>query len=804
MIKNYLIIALRNLKKTKLFSTINILGLSIGMASCLLILHYVNFEKSYDAFHDNADRIYRIRIERTSEDGSAVRFASCCPPAGGLIRERYPQAERVARIFHYRAVISHENIKFTEEKIYFAETEFFQIFKFKSLAGQPLDSLKEPNKAFISQSCADKYFADQNALGKIINIDRRADYQIVGVFEDIPKNSHIKFDIILPFQNLRQLHGPEYMEAWGHTGMYTYVLLKTGADPKLFENKLKDLVESEFGEVLRQYNMVMELKLQPLKDIHLTSNFMQEYEVNGNLQTVNFLSIIALFIVIIAWVNYINLSTAQSLSRAKEVGLRKVVGASRKQISIQFFYETIILNLISILVALLIIKVSLPHFIQITGTSMAFSIWTQDWFWIAVLFMLFGGTFISGLYPVLAMSSFQPMTVLRGKPGTSGKGINLRKVLVISQFVLALLLITGTLALSRQIDFMKNQNLGFSIDQILVIKAPRIRDESFGEKIVTFKNTLLKNSNINKFCVVTEVPGRQIYWDNGGIMRAGEDISKSKNYQIVGIDYDFIDVFDIQMLVGRNFSKEFVADKEALLFNETATAWMGFENSKAAVGQKVNYWGNIYTIIGVIKDYHQQSLKETFEPHIYRLMPQGRGTMALFALKINAENTREILHQIKRQYNDFFPGNPFDYFFLDEYFNRQYKSDELLQRIFGLFSSLALFITALGILGLTAFMTTQRTKEIGIRKVVGAGVKQILLLLSKDFLKLIIISFIIALPFLLWGVNEWLNSFAKRMEISSMLFLIPLLLVILVTLITIATHVIRAAFANPVDALRYE
>jgi len=780
------------------------MGLSIGMASCLLILHYVYFEKSYDTFHNNLDRVYRIRLERTSEDGSAVRFASCCPPAGVLIRERYPEVEKLGCIFHYRAVVSHEDIKFTEEKIYFMESQFFEIFKFNFMEGDPLQGLKEVNKAFISNSTAKKYFGDQNPIRKILSINKRNDYQIIGIFQDIPKNSHIKFDIILPFENLRKLYGPEYMDAWGHTGMYTYVKLKLDTDPLIFENKLRDLVDAEFGSVLKEYNMLFELKLQPVKDIHLTSHYMQEYEVNGNMDTVNFLFLIALFIIIIAWINYINLSTARSLTRAKEVGLRKIVGASRKQIMFQFYIETILLNFISIVIALLIIKIALPYFSQITGIPQDFKIWTQEWFWIGILFLFLGGIFLSGLYPVVAMSSFQPITILRGLLGNSGKGINLRQVLAISQFVLSLALITATLALYQQINFMKNQNLGFTIDQILVLQAPRIRDDSFGDKIVSFKNTLLKNSNVEQFCVVTEVPGRQIYWDNGGIMKAGEDISKSKNYQIVGIDYDFAEVFNIQFVVGRNFSKEYLTDNDALLFNETAVSWMGFENPQSALGQKVDYWGKIYTIIGVVKDYHQQSLKQAFEPHIYRLMPQGRGTMALFALKINATNIKETLQQIHEQYEKFFPANPFDYFFLDEYFNQQYKSDELLERVFGLFSFLALFITALGVLGLTAFMTTQRTKEIGIRKVVGAGVNQILYLFSKDFLRLIIISFIIALPFLLWSVNEWLNSFAKRMDMSSTLFLIPLSLVIIVTLVTIGTHVIRAALANPVEALRYE
>jgi putative ABC transport system permease protein len=787
-----------------LFSGINILGLAIGIATCLLILHYVNFEKSYDRFHENSDRIYRLRYERTSEDGSAVRFASCCPPAGGLIRERYPEVEKIARLFRYRAVVSHNNIKFTEDRMYFAEPDLFSIFKFKILHGSPFIDLDEPNKAFISQSAAQKYFGDQDPLGKILSVDKKHDYQIVGTFEDLPHNSHIKFNIILPFKNLVAQFGPEYTEAWGHTGMYTYLRLKPETDLKEFRDKLQSLVDAEFGEVLKEYNMIMELPLQPLSDIHLHSHFMQEYEVNGNADAVNFLFIIALFIIIIAWVNYINLSTARSLTRAKEVGLRKVVGASRKQVLFQFLFETSAINLIAVIIALILVKITLPFFSNLTGTPLEYSIWMQNWFWYALVVLFIAGIFFSGLYPVIALSSFEPVKVLRGKIGNSTRGVNLRKALIVFQFVMALFLMIGTFTVYGQIRFMQNQELGFDIEQVLVVKAPRVRTDSFGDKIVTFKQSLQNNSNIEKFCVVTEVPGRQIYWDAGGIMKAGEDISKSKNYQIVGVDYDFIDVFDIELVAGRNFSEQHRSDENALLLNETAIAWMGFESPQAAMNQQVDYWGKIYNIIGVVKDYHQQSLKEAFEPHIFRLMLQGRGNRAQFAVKINTQDVKKTIKLVEHHYSQFFPGNPFDYFFLDEYYNQQYKADQLFGKVFGVFSFLSIFVTSLGILGLAAFMAAQRTKEIGIRKVLGARVSLIFLMLTRDFLILLLISFIISLPISILGINTWLDLFASKMNPGVSIFIMPLILVALVTIITVSTHALKAAFANPVEALRYE
>jgi len=805
MIRNYLKITFRTLKKTKLFSTINILGLSIGMAACLLIIHYVNFENSYDRFHDKVDQIYRLRYERTSEDGSVVRFASCTPPAGGLMRERFPEISILARIFRYRGVVvSYNDIKFTEERVFHAEPEFIDIFDFDFIEGDPKSALAGVDNALISESMSKKYFGAENPIGKILKIDQKTEYQVAGLFKDVPIRSHIKFDFLLSFENFAKSSGPDYMENWGHTGMFTYMILKPGVNITEFKRKIADLVEAEFGEALKYYNMIMELPLQPVRDIHLTSHFMQEFEVNGDEKAVKFLLIIALFIIIIAWVNYVNLSTARSLTRAKEVGLRKTVGGSRKQLMIQFLFETTILNIISVFIALILIQIALPFFCQTIGIPATLPFWDQPWVWILLPALFITGIVLSGLYPVLKLSSFDPISTLRGKIGTSTKGISIRKSLVVLQYVMAIALITGTLTVYEQIDFMKNQDLGFEVDQTLVVKAPRVKDEKFGERIVTFKNLLLTSSDVNNICVVTEVPGKQIYWDAGGIRRAGEDAGKGKNYQIVGIDYDFADVFEVQFVAGRNFSKEYPSDKEALIFNETAIRWIGFNSPEDAVGQQVDYWGNIYTIIGVLKDYHQQSPKQAFEPHIFRLMPQGRHNLALFALKINTADINKTLSRVQEQYDGFFPGNPFDYFFLDTYFDQQYKADILFGRVFGIFGGLAIFVTSIGVLGLVAFMVTQRTKEIGIRKVLGADIKQILHILIIEIVRLIVISFIILIPIIYWGINQWLQSFANRMELSFSLFLIPLMITLVVTIVTIGTHVVRAAIANPVQALRYE
>ncbi len=803
MLKNYLITAFRNLRKTKAFSLINILGLAIGMTACLLILHYVNFENSYDKFQNNSDRIYRLRYERTDEAGQAVCFASCCPPAAVRIRGNYPEIEKIGRMFKYEASVSYLDIKYPEERIFFAEPDIFNILSFNFIEGDPVKELAKLGNAFVSSSTAKKYFGDEDPLGKTISTNKKTEYKIVGIFEDVPQNSHLKFDILLPWENLAVAYGPDYTEAWGHTGAYTYLLASPGIDINAFEEKMVKLAIAE-NPWLEEYKMRIDLVMQPLTDIHLNSNFMQEYEANGDRDSVEFLFIIAMFIIIMAWVNYVNLSTASSLNRAKEVGLRKVVGASRGQLIMQFFFEIIIINLIAIIMSFAIISSVLPLFCQLTGVSIAYPFWTQTSLWFSAGIMFVVGIILSGLYPVLAMSAFKPVTAFKNRQATSRNGINLRKVLVLFQFVMGLFLIVATFTVVRQISFMRQHELGFSMDQTLVVKAPRVRDENYGTVFESFRETLLGRTEYANISLVTEVPGRQIYWDAGGIQKAGGDLTQGKNYQIVGIDYNFVDLFDLELVVGRNLSKEFSTEDKSLIFNETAVRFMGFESAEKAIGEKVDYWGEIFTIVGVLKNYHQQSLKEAFEPHIFRYMPYGRGYSGMIAMKLNTPNTKEALEITKAEYDKFFPGNPFDYFFLDDYYNQQYQSQELFEKVSSLFTMLAIFITVLGIYGLSSFSIIRQTKEIGIRKVLGASVSSIIKLLTKELVVLLVIANIIVVPIAYYVMNRWLENFAFRTTIGIDLFLLAGVITLFFAMTTVIYQVIKAARSNPVETLRYE
>ncbi len=802
MIKSFLLTALRSFKKARLVALINILGLVLGLAAFLLLSAYVRFERGYDRAQPEAGRIYRLRYERTDQTGQSVRFASCCPPAGARIRTRYPEVEKAARLFRYRGSISFGNKAFIEERLYFAEADFLAIFQFPFLRGDPLEGIREPRRAFISQSTARKYFGDGDPLDQILHLDRKMDFRVVGVFKDIPADSHLKFDLLLSYPDLLRIYGEEMENSWGDSGWFTYLLLSPGADPRDLERKLPALVEAEFGETLREYKLTCQLKLQPLLDIHLTSHFQQEVEANGDREIVRILSLIAVFILLIAWANYINLSTAQSLTRAREVGLRKVVGASRLQVAAQFFLETVILNLASIGLALILVSWVLPSFARLTGLPSDYSLWSQAWLWPTLAVLLVAGVVGSGIFPMIVLSSFRPAAVLKGRLGNANRGLNLRKALVILQFVMAFSLGIGAMTVIRQVAFMKNLNPGFSLDRKLVLRAPRVRDESFSRRLPTFKDELLRRPGITGFCVTTDVPGRQVWWDAGGIRRAGTD--DNKNYQIVGIDEDFIDVFGLTILHGRNFSREHPGDASALIINETASRWLEFSTPREAIGQPIDYWGQIYTVVGVLKDYHQQSPKEAFEPHIYRYLPEGRDVRGWFVLNLDAASLKTILPGIRSRYDEFFPGNAFDYFFLDDYYAGQFLGEERLRAVLGLFFLLAMVVTALGVLGLSSFMVAQRYKEIGLRKVLGAGVPGILVLLTRDFLRLILLAFGLALPVSIAWIHFWIKSYALRIPLGPGLFLPPFLLIVATAVVTIWAFVYRAATANPIESLRYE
>lgn len=550
-----------------------------------------------------------------------------------------------------------------------------------------------------------------------------------------------------------------------------------------------------------QWGMVFHL--QPLPDIHLYSNYMLEAEVNGDGKAVYFLLIIAVFIIAIAWINYVNLATARSMERAKEVGIRKTLGSLRRQLIIQFLFESLLINTLAVIFAFLLILLCLPAFNAIAGQSLTLSLLGTAGFWtnLSILFVI--GTILSGLYPAFVLSSFKPISVLKGKLKSTTHGAILRQSLVVIQFVASVLLMVGTFTVYRQLHFMQHQDLGVQTAQTIVLKGPAIVDSAYHNQLTNFRTEVLRIPGISEIAASTEVPGHKVGWNAGGIRLVGADETQSRQYRVIGIDYDFLDTYGLKLLKGRNFSRQMGTDTGAVLFNEAAIQQMGFRKPEEALDKRIEFWGKQYTIVGVVTNHHQESLRQAYDAHIFRLIPDAASYYSL-KLTANQDSWTSIIASVKQQYKAFFPNNPFDYFFLDDHIAEQYKADRQFGQTFALFAGLAIFVSCLGLLGLASFVTSQRTKEIGIRKIVGAPVASILILLTRDFMRPILLAFLIATPLTWYVLGKWLDNYAFRISLTPWLFIGPFILILTVALLTITTQTLYAATASPVKSLRSE
>jgi putative ABC transport system permease protein len=804
MLKNFFLIALRSLRKHRIFSFINIFGLAIGIAASLLILQYTRFEQSYDKFEANADRIFRVQLDRYNEGKLGSQWAAGAAAIGPALKEAFPEVQAVARLIGENSTMSYKDKLFREEHVFDANDEFLTMFSYPALKGSISGALKEPFTAVLTASTARKYFGVEDPIGKTIERNKSQHYKITAVIPDPPINTHLKFDLLLSFATVLQTGPPELNTAFDWDGFLTYVLLRPDANPQQMEKKIADLVEKKWGKQLREEKEWMIFHLQPLPDIHLSPTYMSEPEPNGDRKAVGFLEIIALFIIVIAWINYINLATARSIERAKEVGIRKTLGSLRGQLIGQFLFESLLINLLAVVLSFVLILLFLPLFNAMAGKNLSFSNFNNRGFWFTLAFLFTGGTLLSGLYPAFVLSSFRPMAVLKGRFSGTSHGFLLRQSLVIGQFVASVLLMAGTFTVYKQLNFMQHENLGVNIDQTLVVKVPGIYDSTADKKIAAFRTEVLHIPGVKQIASSTEVPGGKVGWNAGGIREVGTDPTKSRQYRIIGIDYDFADAFGLKVVKGRNFSRQF-ADSASVLFNLAAVKVMGFNKPEEVLNRRIEFWGKQYTIVGVVSNYHQESLRQAYDAHIFRIMDNST-YYGYFSLKLTPgrENWPATIAAVKQQYVNFFPNNPFDYFFLDDHYAKQYRSDEQFGQIFSVFAGLAIFVSCLGLLGLAAFVTNQRTKEIGIRKVVGAGVGNILLLLTKDFLRPVLLAFLIAIPLSWYILAKWLENYAFRIHLTFWMFVVPLAIILIVAVLTTATQTLRAARANPVKNLRTE
>lgn len=808
MIRNYFLTALREIYKNKTFSTVHIFGLSLGIAAFVLILQYSLYELNYDNFYKNADQIYRVRQDRYDKGKLSTTWGAGCPAIGPALKNEFPEVLEYARLSKVSGIINITESNFREERMYTANTSFITMFPVKLLAGVDSICLNEPFTAIISESIAKKYFGPNDAIGQTFRLNKEVVFKITGVFKDIPENTHLKFNILISWPTYVKWRGKEIETAWFWDGFYTYVKLQKGTDIPAFERKMNEFTDKQIEDFSKQYNQGAVYSLQPLRSIHLHSNLMWEAEVNGDAKTVYFLMFIAFIILIIAWVNYINLSTVKAIFRSKEVGIRKISGAFRFQLIRQFLIESFTINLIASLVAMVIVFLCNPYLRTLTTSNL--SIWSSD-IWFVFLAVIFVGPVISGLYPSLIISSFSPMVIFRGKLKSSSGGSLLRKILVVFQFAASITLISVTITVYKQVIFMRNQELGVDIKQTLILKGPGVADSTYNEKLSVFKAELLKCPLIKAVTASTSIPGSKVEWNAGGIRLVSDDNSKSNQFRIIGVDHDFIEQYDLKILTGRNFSKDFSTDGESVIFNEEAVKLMGLTSPESALGKEIYFWGNNYKIIGVLKNFHQESLKEFFDALIFRFTPSTRDYFSVkLYLKSKAgsdtytNETKKALALIKDSYNIQFPGNPFEYFYLTDHYENQYSAEKRVGTIFELFAILAIVIACLGLFGLSWFIIIQRTKEIGIRKANGASVFELLIHLSRDYFQLILIGLVLAAPLAYFFSIKWLEKYPNRVDFSWWLFLLSGLLIFLISAITISYNTISIAQSDPARSLRYE
>lgn len=801
MLRNYFIIAWRNIRKNKVFSLINILGLSIGIAACLLITQYVMHEMSYDNYHTKKDRIFRLKQDRYDKGVLATEWAYGCSAIGQALKDNFPEVEEYVRMRQGQEVLSHGDVFFKEEKAYYASEAFFKVFSIPLIKGDPETALQRPQTLVLSRSAAKRYFGDEEPVGKTLKMNGQADFEVTGVFEDVPENSHMKPDVLYSFETVVKWWGEEVRTAWMWDGFWNYILLKEGTDPDAFEAKIPALVDKLAGEALKQFDADMVFHLQRVDDIHLDSHYMGEFEVNGSRSSTYFLGVIALFVILIAWINYINLSTARSMERAREVGLRKVMGGFRSQLIRQFLMESSFLNLLAFVLALIIVMIALPYFNELAGREIGFTLLQSTKFWLVLTAVLIAGIILSGLYPAFVLSGYRPVEVLKGRFRNSWRGLYLRKGLVIFQFVATVVLLVGTFTVYRQITYMRQQDLGVNIDQTLILRAPASVDSTYAQKFEVFRNTVSAYPEVSYVTASTAIPGEQPEWNAGGIRLISEGEQDSKQYRIIGTDYDFVDAYGLKIAAGRSFSRDYPNEESSVMMNESAAHLMGFENIEDALQKEIFFWGDTFRIVGILKDYHQESLKKAHDQLIFRFIPEARN---FYSLKVKSADMQQTIDRVKESWFSTFPGNPFTYFFLDEHYNNQYRADQQFGRITALFSLLAIFIACLGLFGLSSLTAVQRTKEIGVRKVMGASVPGILVLVGRNFVVLVAISFLVAVPIAWYVMDSWLQGFANRITMSWWIFALPGLVVTLVAIFTISFHTIQAARANPAHSLRYE
>jgi ABC-type antimicrobial peptide transport system, permease component len=807
MFKNYFTIAWRNLFKNKGFSAINIVGLAAGIATCLLIIFYVSNELNYDRYNKKINDIYRINAD-LQFGGRHFISAQTPDPLGAALKSEFPQVKQYVRFRdHGGLLVKKGNQNIQEDKVILADSTLFDVFTLPMIEGDSHSALVNPNSIVLTESMAKKYFNSTNVVGKSLTVNDTSLYKITGVIKDVPKESHFHYDFFVSMYG--QLSSYE-MNKWVNNNFNTYIVLDRGSDPKKLNAVLNDFVMKNVAPFFKSWNLTEEefkkqgnylhYDLMPLSRVHLYSQKDGELEANGNIQYVYIFSIIALFILLIACVNFMNLSTARSSGRAKEVGVRKVLGSLRKNLITQFLAESLLISFIAMLLALAIAALLLPYFNTLSGKEFTLQAFFAPWLLPSLLLLVLIVGVLAGTYPAFYLSAFKPVAVLKGKVATGFKTGWLRSGLVVFQFAISILLIIGTLVIYSQLNFIHNKDIGYDREQVLIIK----NTDALGSGAKVFKEEVLKLSGVQNATMTGYLPTAGWRSDTPLFPEPVTDTKNAVSTQIWRIDENYIPTLGMKMKQGRNFSKDFPTDSSAIIINEAFAKLIGFRD---ALNKPLYYVTDIqgkrfmkYHVIGVVKNFNFNSLHDPVTPLVFFLSPQ----MGSVAFRINTAHADKLIASIEQIYKKTAPGQPFKYSFMDADFNKTYQAEQKMGGLSITFSILAILIACLGLFGLITFAASQRRKEIGIRKVLGASVLDVTSMLSKDFLKLVLIAALIAFPVGWWAMNKWLQSFAYRIDISWWIFLIAGITAILIALVTISFQAIKAAVANPVKSLRSE
>jgi len=806
MFKNYLKIAVRNLRKHKAYSFINISGLAIGMACCILSLLFVQEELSYDGFHENAGQIYRVATKLSNPVGGwEAHYAATSFPVAPALKRDYPEVTDAVRIYRSdRSLVGYEEKRFYEDRFFFADSTIFEVFSFPLLKGNPRMALKQPYSVVITEEIAKKYFGDDDPVGMALVLENQHTFKVTGILKNLPRNSQLQFDFLASYFTLNDIIGKDKLETewFMFFPNYTYLLLPKGYLPMQLEEKFPKFVDTHMGAQLKSNGISCELSLQPLTDVHLAQNLENELETNGDVRYIYIFSGIAFIILLVACINFMNLATARSSKRAREVGMRKVLGAYRLQLIKQFIGESLLISFVALLCAIALAELLRPLFTALTGKILSMD-YSHNW--LALLgfltITLFVGI-VSGSYPALFLSRFAPVEVLKGKSKTGSAGLLLRRGLVVVQFAVSIIFIVGALVVYHQLHYVKNKKLGFNKEQLITITIP---GSAVQQKCAVMKAQFLQFPDVESVTASSSSPGSGVRIMP--VHAEGVDEKDALLSSIFMVDHDFIRTLGIEQAAGRDFSRDFPADdNEAFILNEAAVSQLGWESADEAIGKKFELlWNNkaVKTgeIIGVMKNFHFKTLRDKIGPVVLHLSAARIGAVSV---RIRPENIPATIDFLEQKWHELVPNMPFEYSFLDDNFAKLYQAEEKLGQIFKVFSILAIFIACLGVFGLISFATEQRTKEIGIRKVLGASVPNMVSLLSKEFLKLVFIANLIAWPMAYFMMNRWLQEFAYRINLSLGIFLLAGALALVVTLLTVGYQALKAALANPVDSLRYE